>query len=95
MIKMQKMDSLDNGLKQLRKRVPASDTTALYDSVIRKALQPAPSLIQFDQLKRVAAAVAALVLINASVVFWSLSKSNADTQADPNAYLQSFNLSIY
>ncbi|KAA5537012.1 hypothetical protein F0919_04895 [Taibaiella lutea] len=90
------MDNLEHRLKQLRNQVPQSDTTSLYDSVLRKALMPQMPVIHFNQLKKVAAAVAALVLINASVVFWSLHKNNAEVNNVPNnAYLQSFNLSIY
>jgi len=90
------MNSLDNGLKRLRNQVPESNTASLYNTILHKALQPQASVIQFDQLKKVAVAAATLVLINISVIFWSLHKNKAEVPAAPgNAYLQSFNLSIY
>ena len=91
------MDNLDNGFKRLRNQVPASDTASLYDAVLRKALEPQASVIQFNQLKKIAAAAAVLVLINTSVIFWSLKRNNTDTQAvtTNNGYLQTFNLRIY
>jgi hypothetical protein len=94
--KRKKMDNLEHGLKQLRHQVPESNTTSLYDAVLRKALVPQMPVIQFNQLKKIAAAVAALVLINTSVVFWSLHRNNTEVNNTPNnAYLQSYNLSIY